>query len=83
MVRVAALRDALEAARVAHPQAIEQTGSAAFAISVLDPPWRQHFEGTVDHADTGAPPNRIYVQVADVVQRAAVLSSVKTIMGVN
>ena len=83
VVRVAALRDALEAARVAHPQAIEQTGSAAFAISVLDPPWRQHFEGTVDHADTGAPPNRIYVQVAEVVQRAAVLSSVKTIMGVN
>ena len=83
VVRVAALRDALEAARGTHPQAVDQTGSAAFAISVLDPPWRQHFEGTEDHADTGAPPSRIYVQVAGVVQRPALLSDVKTIMGVG
>jgi hypothetical protein len=27
-----------------------QTGSAALAIEVLQPPWRQRFEGTVDHA---------------------------------
>jgi len=83
VVRVAALRDALEAARGTHPQAVDPTGSAAFAISVLDPPWRQHFEGTEDHADTGAPPSRIYVQVAGVVQRPALLSDVKTIMGVG
>jgi hypothetical protein len=27
---------------------VPQTGSAAFAIAVLDPPWRQRFEGTED-----------------------------------
>jgi hypothetical protein len=30
---------------------IQQTGSAAFAIAVLNPPWRQRFEGVVDHAE--------------------------------
>ena len=55
VVRVAALRAALEAARAAHPTAVEQKGAAALAISVLDPPWRQHFQGTEDHADTGDP----------------------------
>lgn len=80
VVRVKALRDALEKARAAHPGAIAQTGSAAFAISVLDPPWRQHFQGTEDHADT-APPNRTFVPVAQVVERAALLNQVKLIMG--
>jgi hypothetical protein len=28
-------------------------GSASLAIEVLDPPWRQRFEGTVDQAGTG------------------------------
>jgi hypothetical protein len=83
VVRVAALRDALQAARAAHPQAVDQDGAGAFAISVLDPPWRQHFEGTADHADTGAPSDRVYLQVASIVQRPAVLSSVKTVMGVD
>jgi hypothetical protein len=31
---------------------INVTGSASFAIAVLDPPWRQRFEGTVDKAGT-------------------------------
>jgi len=30
------------------------TGAASFAIAVLDPPWRQRFEGTVDQAGTQA-----------------------------
>jgi len=83
VVRVAALRDALQTARAAHPEAVNQNGSAAFAITVLDPPWRQHFEGTVDNADTGEPPTRTYLEVASLVQRAAVLSSVKTVLGVD
>jgi hypothetical protein len=82
VVRVAALRDALQAARAAHPQAIAQNGAAAFAISVLDPPWRQHFEGTDDHADTGEPRDRSFVNVTNIVQRAGLLSNVKLIMGV-
>ena len=32
-----------------HP--VVQTGSASLAIAVLNPPWRQRFEGTVDHAE--------------------------------
>lgn len=84
VVRVAALRDALAAARQAHPTAVEQTGAGAFAISVLDPPWRQHFEGTEDHADTGVDPgSRVFVHVSRTLQHAVVLSSVKTIMGVG
>jgi hypothetical protein len=82
VVRVAALRDALEAARAAHPTAVEQKGAAAFAISVLDPPWRQHFQGTEDHADTGEPVDRTFVNVTDTIQRVGLLSNVKLIMGV-
>jgi hypothetical protein len=84
VVRVAALRDALQAARAAHPDAVDQTGSGAFAISVLDPPWRQHFEGTVDNADTGAPDtslNQTFILVSQIVQQPIVLSSVKTVLG--
>jgi hypothetical protein len=82
VVRVAALRDALQTARAAHPQAVNQTGAAAFAISVLDPPWRQHFEGTEDHADTGEPVDRTFVNVTDIVQQAGLLTNVKLILGV-
>jgi hypothetical protein len=82
VVRVAALRDALQAQRAAHHSAVDQTGSGAFAISLLDPPWRQHFEGTEDHADTGAPPPGPlqFVSVADVVRSDALLAQVKTIL---
>ncbi|MGH8891782.1 MAG: hypothetical protein ACRDWY_00500 [Actinomycetes bacterium] len=83
VVRVAALRDALQAARTTHPQAINQSGAAALAINVLDPPWRQHFEGTEDHADTGEPRDRRFVEVADNVQRAGLLTSIKLVMGVS
>jgi hypothetical protein len=34
------------------PSAVPVTGSASYAIAVLDPPWRQRFEGTVDDAGT-------------------------------
>src|SRR5262249_48835086 len=84
VVRVAPLRDALQAARPAHPNAVDQTGSGAFAISVLDPPWRQHFEGTEDHADTGAPEPGLltFVDVSVAVQQPLLLSNVKTLLGV-
>jgi hypothetical protein len=83
VVRVAALRDALQAARVTHPTAVDQTGAGAFAISVLDPPWRQHFEGTEDNADTGAPDRTLtFVNVSFTVQEPILLSNVKTILGV-
>jgi hypothetical protein len=34
-----------------NPHPVVQTGSASLAIAVLNPPWRQRFEGTVDHAE--------------------------------
>lgn len=57
VVQVTKLRDALQTetgkplpAGITMPQ---QTGSASFALEVLQPPWRQRFEGTVDHAGEG------------------------------
>jgi hypothetical protein len=84
VVRVSALRDALEQAKSAHPTAVEQTGSGAFAISVLDPPWRQHFEGTEDHADTGAAGIGLplFVDVSLAVQQPVLLTNVKTLLEV-
>ena len=81
VIRVAALRNALQDATSAHPQAIQQTGSASFAISVLDPPWRQHFQGTEDHAGDAPPVSLPYVPVAQIVEQAGVLASVKLILG--
>lgn len=52
VVHVAELRRRLYAAQLANPGAIQQTGSAAFGISVLNLPWRQRFEGSVDQAGT-------------------------------
>jgi hypothetical protein len=56
VIDVLALRDAL-AEKANNPPGtddgstpIAQTGSAAFAIAVLNPPWRQRFEGTEDKA---------------------------------
>lgn len=55
VIRVTALRDALQAesAKTLPEPMPQQTGSASFAQEVLQPPWRQRFEGTVDHAGEG------------------------------
>jgi hypothetical protein len=52
VVHVTELRRQLNLFRSTAPTAIPVTGSASFAVAVLDPPWRQRFEGTVDHAGT-------------------------------
>jgi hypothetical protein len=52
VVHVTALRRLLNSVRALAPGAINITGSASFAIAVLDPPWRQRFEGTVDESGT-------------------------------
>jgi hypothetical protein len=85
VVRVKALRDALEAHKTPSPpstppQAITQTGSAAFAISVLDPPWRQRFEGTVDHAGD-PPPTRRFLGVSQIVQQVDLRATVTKVLG--
>jgi hypothetical protein len=54
VVHVTELRRKLNQIRATHATAVPVTGSASFAIAVLDPPWRQRFEGTVDEAGTQA-----------------------------
>ena len=55
VIQIAKLRDALQTeAGKSLPVAMPtQSGSASFALEVLQPPWRQRFEGTVDHAGEG------------------------------
>jgi hypothetical protein len=48
----------------------EQKGSSAFAIEVLNPPWRQRFEGTVDHAETGGGSGG-FVSIVSIANRVA------------
>lgn len=50
VIHVSALRHDLAQQQKTHANMPVQNGSAAFAIEVLQPPWRQRFEGTVDHA---------------------------------
>jgi hypothetical protein len=52
VIHVAELRRRLFAAQATNPTEIQQTGAAAFGISVLNYPWRQRFEGSVDQAGT-------------------------------
>ncbi len=52
VVHVTELRRRLNQGIAQHPTQVNITGSASFAIAVLDPPWRQRFEGTVDKAGT-------------------------------
>lgn len=57
VVAVAELRRRLHARHLADPAHVPpQTGSAAFAISVLAPPWRQRFEGAGAHPFGGLAP---------------------------
>lgn len=55
VLHIAKLRDALQAeTTVATGKPMpQQNGSAEFALEVLQPPWRQRFEGTVDEAGQG------------------------------
>lgn len=48
-IHVMALRKALNQASLIHAGMPAQEGSADFAVEVLNPPWRQRFEGTEDH----------------------------------
>jgi len=77
VVAIAELRRRLHAQNVADPaRVIAQTGPGAFAVSVLDPPWRQRFEGTGGHpvAPPGGStrPLTVAARAADPAVRAAV-----------
>lgn len=53
VIHIAALRNKLQAETSTYSQMPPQNGSANFALEVLQPPWRQRFEGTVDHGGGG------------------------------
>jgi hypothetical protein len=53
VLAVSELRKNLQAAKSSRPEAAsmpDQRGGGAFALEVLDPPWRQRFEGTDDQS---------------------------------
>ena len=45
VIHLAGLRDRLVAAEATDPQLAPQKGSGSFAVELLDPPWRQRFQG--------------------------------------
>jgi hypothetical protein len=53
VISIAALRRALYTTQQSDASMPAQTGGASFAIEVLNPPWRQRFEGTKDNRGTG------------------------------
>ena len=61
---------------------VNVTGSASFAIAVLDPPWRQRFEGTVDEAGTQATSGGFVanLQIAERVTQQATFNAVENLV---
>jgi hypothetical protein len=86
VIHVAGLRDRLQAkAGVfnASPNNMpQQNGSANFAVEVLQPPWRQRFEGTVDHAGEGGGDGRFIggIMIAKNVQNATIQDAYKELL---
>ena len=70
VIHVSGLRRALFQQEGAHPTMPDQNGSAAFATEVLQVPWRQRFEGTVDQAGQAAGSGR-FVSVVMISGRVA------------
>ena len=84
VIDVLRLRDALAQQAVTPPPTkgdvppIAQTGSAAFAIAVLDPPWRQRFEGTQDLAGDEPSPTLQGWNIRDRVRSTALKMAVES-----
>jgi hypothetical protein len=83
VIAVKELYDALANARNAYPAMPAIDGSASFAIEVLNPPWRQRFEGTVDQAGAGSSGAFSgFVMIAARVTEEATLTAVRQLAGV-
>jgi hypothetical protein len=80
VVAVKQLYNALFNARAAHPQMPAINGSASFAIEVLNPPWRQRFEGTVDQAGGGSGAFVPWVLIANRVTEQGTLTAVQQLI---
>jgi len=82
VVAIAELRRRLHAQSVANPgHVIAQSGPGAFAVSVLEPPWRQRFEGSGGHAVTPAGGLTHPLSVAARAADPAVRSAVEEVVG--
>ena len=83
VIDVKALYNGLFNAKNSNPGMPAINGSASFAIEVLDPPWRQRFEGTVDEAGGGGPVGFVpFLTIAIRVTEQATLTAVKQLVGV-
>lgn len=74
------LYNALWNAKNANPTMPNINGSASFAIEVLNPPWRQRFEGTVDEAGGGSGAFVPFVMVAVRVTDQATVAAVQQLV---
>lgn len=86
VLHIAGLRDRLQTEsqtfNTPPNQMPAQNGSANFALEVLQPPWRQRFEGTVDQAGQGGTDGRFVggIMVAKNVQSVAVQDAYKKLL---
>jgi hypothetical protein len=82
VIDVKSLYNALANAQATHNTMPVINGSASFAIEALDPPWRQRFEGTEDHAGAGGPVGFVSsISIAARVTEQATLTAVKKLAG--
>ncbi len=82
VVDVKQLYNALANARGSHPEMPSINGSASFAIEVLNPPWRQRFEGTVDQAGGSSGAFIPFLMIAERVTEQTTLTAVRQLVGV-
>jgi hypothetical protein len=84
VIDVKALYNALATKQKSQPRMPVINGSATFAIEALDPPFRQRFEGTVDHAGAGGGPVGFvsFINIAARVTESATLTAVRQLIGV-
>jgi hypothetical protein len=82
VIDVKALYNALDTAQATHNTMPPINGSASFAVEVLDPPWRQRFEGTVDQAGGGGPVGFVsFLSIASRVTDQATFTAVQQLVG--
>jgi hypothetical protein len=75
VIDVIELRKRLQQKKADHSDMPDQTGSAAFALEVLDLPWQQRFEGTTDDAKSAGR----FVPFRNVAQRVQEQTTVEAV----
>lgn len=61
-----------------------QTGGGSFALQVLEPPWRQRFEGTEDHSEVLEDrKSQIFIRVASRVEDKEIQASYLRMIAIN